>query len=179
MKKALIPIIAIISVLLNSCETVSPRNEETLNNFVFSETVKGENKIEIPSSETGENELDVQHTADRKITNSLYSIDAVDGKYYLNFHDGNEGDTGESNSNAIQVGNIFFSSLAEMQEKLLSGDLSVVEVERLKTLLTNTENGLIFFDVNSLYEINLPQGGGDSFCVYVRKRLYAFICPIG
>ena len=143
MKKMLIASLVICSMLLVSCSTVPSQ-------------LKGE-ETALDHARDSETEATISQES-QEVTNQLYSIKATDGNYYLNFYDGNESGEGDLSSSAIESVGIYFSSLKVMREKLLMGDLSASEVSRLKQNLTYTEKGLVFFDVNTLYNVQLPTG---------------------
>ena len=147
MKKILIASLITCSVLLASCSTVFSQPKDQLDRKETSSAPAPESETEAMIFEKSQ-----------EVMNQLYSIKATEGNYYLNFHDGNERGESDSSSNAIESAGIYFPSLEVMQERLLKGDISASEVNRLKRNLTNTEKGLAFFDVNTLYNVQLPTG---------------------
>lgn len=82
-----------------------------------------------------------------------YSITQNNGKYYLNFSDGNNPPKGYSS----QCADIEFSSLTEMRNAFLNNKLSENQVNVIKDAFPkDSENRILICDMNQLYQPILP-----------------------
>ncbi len=87
-----------------------------------------------------------------------YTVEEIEGKYYLNFTDGNDvPDHDGSGNNLAVVDRISFSSLQEMRDKFLKGNFSEKEILQLKKQLPLTERGFEIFDMSNLHDVVLPE----------------------
>ena len=92
-------------------------------------------------------------------TTDKYTVEEIEGKYYLNFTDGNDvPDHGGSENDLAVVDRISFSSLQEMRDKFLKGNFSEKEILQLKKQLPLTERGFEIFDMSNLHDVVLPEG---------------------
>lgn len=106
-----------------------------------------------------------------------YTVSRVGDAYYLNFTGGNEL-TEQENKLHISVANVFFSSLAEMRDKIKNNTLSDYERATVKLAFPKDENGIKMFNINQMYQPVYPEGficandvlwTGDRYSVYVHE----------
>ncbi len=106
-----------------------------------------------------------------------YTVSRVGDAYYLNFTGGNE-PTEHENKLHISEANVFFSSLAEMRDKIKNNTLSDHERATVKLAFPKDENGIKMFNINQMYQPVYPEGficandvlwTGDRYSVYVHE----------
>lgn len=108
------------------------------------------------------------------IQNDVLTIENLDGKYYLNFTEGNDLPEGtDKDSLSAVLADILFPSLADMQEKFINGTFSEAQITRLKKELTLTDKGFEVFDMRALYDVTLPNESWVKSMASLVKYRYA------
>ncbi len=164
-------------------------NEETLSNAVTEDTDIPHDEIATTDGQDTREEntfAEEQDTPSQQetvteeaplsppIQNDVLTIENLDGKYYLNFTEGNDlpEDT-DKDSLSLVLADILFPSLADMQQKFISGNFSKAQINRLKAELTLTDKGFETFNMRSLYDVALPNESWVKTMASLVKYRYA------
>ena len=106
-----------------------------------------------------------------------YTVSRVGDTYYLNFIGGNELTEQESIMGSMS-GDISFTSLAEMRDKIKNDTLTESNRAVVKRFFDKDENGIKMFNINQMYQPVYPEGftcadivvwSGESYSVYVHE----------
>lgn len=84
-----------------------------------------------------------------------YTITLKDRIYYLNFSDGNDISTPNTDI-GLQSFDLKFQSLEEMKEVFLNNQLSKTQIETMKIGFPKNDNGIMIANMNELYEPTIP-----------------------
>lgn len=171
MNKKLIGAIALVILFgLTSCgKTV----EEKTNASTTAEETKNDASAEYVYDTTAKDNTSTSTSDVNSISNDILKIENIGGGYYLNFVEGNVVDESVINTtDSSMVANIFFSSLSDMRDKLINGSLSPNEINELKAKLTLTDKGFELFNVQSLYDVVLPNDSWSQLAASIVEDEY-------
>jgi hypothetical protein len=163
-------------ILMSACETDQPPvpEETTANRLPTAETTE----LAPAPSDSVEPEAS-EPALDGSFSTPEYDVRVVDGVCYLNFKNGNEtdaegGDRGEDNLSIMNAAFIRFSSLADMKQVLVNGELTAEQTKIIQTKFSLTENGYAICNVHDLICPSVPAGlVMDSVYLYGEK--YEFL----
>jgi len=172
---------------VSACQTTAPSSDTT---EVTSEqaTVASSAQETVATSEQAtaavteeqtefakaDDEISTEEQIITAIQNDVLTIENLDGKYYLNFTEGNDLPDGtDKDSLSCVLEDILFSSLADMQQKFISGNFSKAEINHLKAELILTDKGFETFNMRSLYDVALPNESWVKSMASLVKYRYA------
>ena len=95
------------------------------------------------------------------LSNEQYAIREKDDVYYLDFHDNSyakEAASIDKNGSAIGGYNIYFSSIAEMQDCIKNGKFSKEDLVGMQAYEKADNGKVAVCNVNKLYDVVLPEG---------------------
>lgn len=96
-----------------------------------------------------------------------YTISMKNGICYLNFSDGNDSTPSNSNISGTWLADLEFSSLGEMKDAFLNHRLKEYQINTMKEVFEEDENGIIIPDMNHLYEPSLPDNLTTYSCLNI------------
>lgn len=173
-------------VLLSSCAPHLTESQDTTAQTSQDTIVQVDETVAQTTADTQLNDTEIQTEADTTptipVTNGTFSTDThavtqVDGKYYLNFVDGNSFSNGSSVDYSGEEG-FYLSSVGELRDKLIHNTFETKERNIIKMGFQKDEKGIEIFNVDKMYEAVCPEGmsagpvywTGDTYAIYVKAQ---------
>lgn len=172
MKKSVLFVLLLL-LALTSCTAVTPHVETSASTGTNEIETGTESSVPVETTPETQTELSTQEEMTEANTKpneptvtipngsfstDTYAVSQINNTYYWNFFDGNTPVPGDDSYLSITDSCLYFDSLADMKEKIISNALTQREIATIKKTFPKDENGILMFNVHNLYQATAPTG---------------------
>lgn len=171
-------------LLLSSCAPTNNQDSDTSADTTV-DTIAETKAEKSPANDTQPTETtaETQEESETQVTVEIsdgsfatdgYTVQAVDGVYYLNFVDGNEPNAQEAIYQISDAG-IALETLSELRSKLKNNTFTDMERATMKDSFSKNENGIKVFNVNQMYQPICPTDINEAYVYWTGETYGCYV----